>query len=56
MPKQKGEFVCMDCGQDFSTGREFSEHFKRAPGSIAVVGCKNRAEMKAELSRAKSAP
>jgi len=56
MAKDRGDFHCSDCGQEFSTGKEFSDHFKRVPGSQAIAGCKNRAEMKAELSRAKTAP
>jgi hypothetical protein len=72
MPKTKGSFVCKDCGRDFATSREFSDHFKRRggdrafdpdlgrgvgqPGSIQILGCKTRAEIKDELSRAKSAP
>lgn len=51
MPQPKGEFVCTDCGQAFETGKEFSDHFKR-DGVIEIVGCKTRAELKAEAKAA----
>lgn len=52
MPKPRGEFACTDCDQSFETGKEFSDHFKRGPGGVEIVGCKSRSEMKAETKAA----
>jgi hypothetical protein len=50
MPKPRGEFVCRDCDQDFETGKDFSDHFKRE--GFAIVGCKSKAELRAERKAA----
>jgi len=52
MQKPPGNFACTDCDQSFETGKEFSDHFKRGAGGVEIVGCKTRAEMKAEAKAA----
>lgn len=40
MPADQANFVCSKCGRDFATAKEFSDHYRRAPESITITGCK----------------